>query len=85
MANAFQAVVTAALTPMILTPEQEEAWRTDPVSASDAPAGSDPIALLDGEQDVGLPAAAASSPVRPASPVRLVRFPSGDAWNAQTR
>ena len=74
VADAFQAVVTAALTPIILTPEQEEAWRTDPVSASDAPAGSDPIALLDGEQDVWLASCGGffSSPYgKPGSPCPL--------------
>ena len=54
VADAFEEVVTSALTPIVLTPEQEETWRRDPVSASGAPVGSDPIALLEGEQDVWL-------------------------------
>ncbi|MCX8571163.1 hypothetical protein [Aminobacter sp. MET-1] len=55
IADAFNEAVTSALSPIILTPENEDAWRNDPVAASAvAPAGSDPIALLDGEQDIWL-------------------------------
>ncbi|MGA8757454.1 MAG: hypothetical protein WB611_14205 [Stellaceae bacterium] len=54
VAEALTEVVTSALAPIVLTPEQENAWRSDPASASGVPAGSDPIALLEGEQDVWL-------------------------------
>jgi hypothetical protein len=54
VADAFKEVVTSALAPIVLTPAQENAWRSDPAGASGVPAGSDPIALLDGEQDVWL-------------------------------
>jgi hypothetical protein len=54
IAEALEDAVTSALTPVVLTPVQEDAWRADPISAPGAPAGSDPIALLDGKQDVWL-------------------------------
>ncbi|MFC0804685.1 MULTISPECIES: hypothetical protein [Sinorhizobium] len=55
IADAFTEAVASALSPIILTPEKEDAWRSDPVTASAAaPAGSDPISLLDGEQDIWL-------------------------------
>jgi hypothetical protein len=54
VAEAFEEVVASALAPVVLTPEQENAWRSNPAAASGVPAGSDPIALLDGEQDVWL-------------------------------
>ncbi len=55
IADAFNEAVTSALSPIILTPEKEDAWRNDPVAASAAaPAGSDPISILDGEQDIWL-------------------------------
>jgi hypothetical protein len=72
--DAFEEVVTSALTPIVLTPEQEEAWRSGPVSASGAPVGSDPIALLEGEQDVWLASCGGffSSPYgKPGSPCPL--------------
>nr|WP_315941339.1 hypothetical protein [Agrobacterium fabrum]UVY99482.1 hypothetical protein K4M20_00209 [Agrobacterium fabrum] len=55
IADAFTEAVTSALSSTVLTPEQEETWRDDPVLASEAaPAGCDPISLLDGKQDIWL-------------------------------
>jgi len=54
VAEAFQEAVASAVMPVMLTPEQEAAWRADPTHAPNIPVGSDPIALLDGEQDVWL-------------------------------
>jgi len=54
VAEAFQEAVASAVTPIVLTPEQEDAWRADPAHAPNAPLGSDPIALLGGDQDVWL-------------------------------
>lgn len=54
VADAFQNAVASAVTPIVLIPEQEAAWRADPAHAPNAPAGSDPVTLLDGEQDVWL-------------------------------
>ncbi len=55
IADAFEEVVVSALSPIILTPEKEDAWRRDPATASAAvPTGSDPISVLDGEQDIWL-------------------------------
>lgn len=54
IADAFNEAVTSASAPIILTPDQEDAWRRDPAGASDVPAGSDPTMLLEGEQDVWL-------------------------------
>lgn len=75
IADAFNEVVTSAMSPIILTPEKEDAWRDDPVAASvAAPAGSDPISLLDGEQDIWLASCGGffSSPYgEPGSPCSL--------------
>lgn len=54
IADAFNEAVTSASAPIILTPDQEDAWRRDPAGASNVPAGSDPIMLLEGGQDVWL-------------------------------
>lgn len=55
IAEAFHEVVLSAASPIILTPEKEEDWRREPAKASPAlPAGSNPISLLDGEQDIWL-------------------------------
>jgi len=54
VAEALEDAVTAALTPIVLTPEQERHWRANPTGALNVPVGNDPIALLDGEQDVWL-------------------------------
>lgn len=75
VADAFNEAVTSALSPIILTPENEDAWRSDPVAASAAaPAGSDPISLLDGEHDIWLASCGGffSSPYgEPGSPCSL--------------
>ncbi|WWV85253.1 hypothetical protein G6K87_26120 (plasmid) [Agrobacterium tumefaciens] len=55
IADAFTEAVTSALSSTVLTPEQEETWRNDPVAASKAaPEGCDPMSLLDGKQDIWL-------------------------------
>jgi hypothetical protein len=54
VAEAFREAVTLAAMPIVLTPEQEEAWRADPGHAAEVPGGADPAALLDGEQDIWL-------------------------------
>lgn len=54
VAEAFEDAVTSALTPIVLTPEEEAKWRGDPSKARNVPTGSDPVAVLDGEQDVWL-------------------------------
>jgi hypothetical protein len=54
VADAFRAAADLARSPIILTAEQEAAWRTDPTQVSPMPQGCDPVALLDGEQDVWL-------------------------------
>ncbi|MGA8757386.1 MAG: hypothetical protein WB611_13860, partial [Stellaceae bacterium] len=54
VAEAFHEAVASAVTPIVLTPEQEDAWRADLAHAPNAPLGSDPIALLGGNQDVWL-------------------------------
>ncbi len=55
VADAFTEAVTSALSSTVLTPEQEDTWRNDPVAALEAaPAGCDPISLLDGKQDIWL-------------------------------
>jgi hypothetical protein len=74
VADAFEEVVASALAPIVLTLEQENAWRSDPAGASGVPAGSDPIALLDGQQDVWLASCGGffSSPYgKPGSPCPL--------------
>jgi hypothetical protein len=53
VADAFREAVKSAA-PIVLTEKQEAAWRTGPTQASAIPEGCDPIALLDGEQDVWL-------------------------------
>ena len=53
VADAFREAVKSAA-PIVLTEKQEAAWRTGPKQASAIPEGCDPIALLDGEQDVWL-------------------------------
>jgi len=52
--EALEDALKSALTPIILTPEQEHVWRADPGSLPNVLGGSDPIALLNGEQDVWL-------------------------------
>ena len=54
VADAFREAVNSARAPIVLTAEQEAAWRTGPTQVSAIPQGCDPIALLDGEQDVWL-------------------------------
>ena len=54
VADAFREAVNSARAPIVLTAEQEAAWRTGPMQVSAIPHGCDPIALLDGEQDVWL-------------------------------
>jgi hypothetical protein len=54
VADAFRAAANLARSPIILTAEQEAAWRTDRTQVSPMPQGCDPVALLDGEQDVWL-------------------------------
>lgn len=54
VAEALEDALKSALTPIILTPEQEHVWRADPANAPNIPGGNDPIAVLDGEQDVWL-------------------------------
>lgn len=55
IAEAFHEAVLSAVSPIILTPEKEDEWRREPANASHAlPAGSNPISLLDGEQDIWL-------------------------------
>ncbi|QDG94486.1 hypothetical protein NIBR502774_18245 (plasmid) [Rhizobium sp. NIBRBAC000502774] len=55
IADAFTEAVTSATSSTVLTPEDEETWRNDPVTALDAaPPGSDPSSLLDGKQDIWL-------------------------------
>jgi hypothetical protein len=54
VADAFREAVASTVTPIVLTAEQEAAWRSDPTHAPSIPDGSDPISLLDGEQDVWL-------------------------------
>ena len=54
VADAFREAVNSARAPIVLTEKQEAAWRTSPTQASAIPEGCDPIALLDGEQDVWL-------------------------------
>jgi hypothetical protein len=54
VAEAFEDAVKSARTPLVLTPDQEDVWRADPTSVPNAPVGSDPIALLNGDQDVWL-------------------------------
>ncbi|WP_261334048.1 hypothetical protein [Rhizobium leguminosarum] len=75
IADAFNEAVSSALSPIILTPQKEDIWRSDPVTASTAaPAGSDPISLLDGEQDIWLASCGGffSSPFdEPGSPCSL--------------
>ena len=51
IADAFTEAVRSATSSTVLTPEDEEIWRNDPVTA---PAGCDPISLLDGKQDIWL-------------------------------
>jgi multidrug resistance efflux pump len=53
VADAFCEAVNSARAPIVLTAEQESAWRTGPTQVSAIPRGC-PIALLDGEQDVWL-------------------------------
>jgi hypothetical protein len=52
--DALEGALKSALTPLVLTPEQEDVWRADPASIPDLPARNDPIALLNGDQDVWL-------------------------------
>lgn len=54
VADAFREAVNSARAPIVLTVEQEAVWRTGPTQVSAIPQGCDPIALLDGEQDVWL-------------------------------
>lgn len=54
VAEAFREVVASAVTPTVLSPEQEAAWRADSAQAPNLPAGADPSYLLGGEQDVWL-------------------------------
>lgn len=54
VADAFREAVNSARAPIVLTAEQEAAWRTGPTQGSAIPQGCDPIALLDGKQDVWL-------------------------------
>ncbi|WCK80378.1 hypothetical protein [Agrobacterium fabrum] len=55
IADAFTEALTSALSSTVLTPDGEENWRNDPVTALEAaPAGCDPISLLDGKQDIWL-------------------------------
>jgi hypothetical protein len=52
--DALEGALKSALTPLVLTPEQEDVWRADPASIPAIPARNDPIALLNGDQDVWL-------------------------------
>jgi hypothetical protein len=54
VADVFREAVNSARAPIVLTAEQEAAWRAGPTQVSAIPQGCDPIALLDGEQDVWL-------------------------------
>jgi hypothetical protein len=54
VAEAFREAVTSAAMPIVLTPEQEDAWRADPGYAAEVPGGNALAVLLDGEQDVWL-------------------------------
>jgi hypothetical protein len=53
VADAFREAVNSAA-PILLTAEQEAAWRRGPTQSSAIPQGCDPISLLDGDQDVWL-------------------------------
>ena len=45
VADAFRAAANLARSPIILTAEQEAAWRTDPTQVSPMPQGCDPVSL----------------------------------------
>ncbi|MBW4025591.1 MAG: hypothetical protein HIU92_21175 [Proteobacteria bacterium] len=68
VAAAFREAVASAITPTVLTPEQEAAWRAEPADSPNLPAGYDPAVLLGGEQDVWLASCAGfyASPHSPA-------------------
>lgn len=53
VAEAFNDALAAAA-PRVLPPEEEALWRADPGFARDLRAEVDPVALLDGDQDVWL-------------------------------
>ncbi len=54
VAQAFEEVAAAALAPRIVTPVEEQAWRADRSCSAEAADRGEPIAVLDGAQEVWL-------------------------------
>jgi hypothetical protein len=85
VAEAFRDAVASAVTPIVLTAAQEAAWRADPTHAPNILSGSDPAALLDGEQDVWLASCAAFHNSPHGTPGAPCPLPSGAASSARTQ